>query len=112
MHTIIQNKYENLNEKRIRLLKEINIKDYSKVTKETKLAILSTLSLFQSEISFNFNFTHIINQCLGHVFNLTKFNDIMDIVDKYTKIGKGYSKTISIPFPAFPYFQILFNISC
>ena len=85
MHTIIQNKYENLNEKRIRLLKEINIKDYSKVTKETKIAFLSTLSLFQSEISFNFNFTHIINQCLGHVFNLTKFNDFMDIVDNYTK---------------------------
>ena len=109
LHTIIQNKYENLNGKRIRLLKEINIKDYSKETNKTKIALLSTISLFQSEISFNLNFTHIINKCFGHLFNLSKFNDFMD---KYSKIGKSYSKSISIPFPGFPYFQILFNISC
>ena len=85
LHTAIQNKYENLNEKRIPTSKG------SEVTKYAKMAFVDIVSILQSEISFNVNFARVIEK----IFNLTNFNNF---TKKYTKIGKGYSKTFEMPF--------------
>lgn len=108
LYNSIQDKYENLNSKKTRLLDTIKESKYSKnhnnITKET---VLEIVSIFQSEIQYDIDWMKILSKCFT---NSSKFN-FMDKLKNYTKIGKSFSKTLSIPFPAFPYLQILFNIS-
>ena len=106
LYTTIQNKYEELGNK-----KAISESDHSHNNhNKTKVTVSEIVSLFQSEIEFNFNWTIAITK-LKNIF-LKNFNSsLWDKIKNYTRIGKGLSKTLYIPFPAFPYFQILFNIS-
>ena len=44
------------------------------------------------------NFTHIINKCLEHFFNLTNLTNFNNFMKKYTKIGKGVVKHLQYLF--------------
>jgi hypothetical protein len=102
LYSTIQNQYRNLNDKRI-LSKELIGKNvYKYQTNYTKVAVFEIMSLFQSNIKFDFNLTHILNNCL----NLTTVGKIMQKISDYTKIKKSFLYTLPIPFPLFPYLQI------
>ena len=106
LYTTIQNKYEDLGNKKQIIESEHSHNNHNK----TKVTVLEIVSLFQSEIQFNFNWTLIFSK-IKDFFNITSKFSFLDKLVNYTKKGKAFSKTLSIPFPAFPYFQIVFNFS-
>ena len=107
LYNMIQDKYENLNEKKPKKSDIMGESVYSEYkNNKTKETVMELIGVFHSELHYNINWTGIISKC----FNSSKFN-FMDKLKNYTKIGVKFSKTLSMPFTAFPYFQILFNIS-
>ena len=104
LYSTIQNKYEVTSSKETIVGKSVYTNISS--TNRTKIAFLEIVSFFNAEINFNFNLTHILRKCL----NFSKFANLMDKIDKYTKYEKNFKKTYSIPFPAFQYLQIRFSI--
>ena len=102
LYSTIQKKYDSSKEKIVGKSVYTNISS----TNRTKIAFLEIVSFFNAEINFNFNLTHILRKCL----NFSKFANLMDKIDKYTKYEKNFKKTYSIPFPAFQYLQIRFSI--
>ena len=111
LYNTIQNKYEDLSEKKSKLKDNLIGKSvHTKNNNITKISFIEIVNLFDWEIQ-GFYFKYLsLDYLLSKIFPGSSC--FMDKVKKYTKIGKGLSQTLSIPFPAFPYLQILFNTSC
>ena len=101
-HTTIQNKYEEVKEKRLRLLDITGKSVWTKKDENTKITFMEVIGTFQIESQQKFDLGEILKACFP------KAGSISDKIEDYTKKLINFQKKISIPFPAFPYFQIHF----
>ena len=114
----IQSKYQIIKDKRIRLLDSPigkNVFDYRNKQNTTKFDFLEIVGLFESDISFNINLTHVAN-IISNLFNITGenpfFKKLKELKDKFDKLKleTGFNQTIYFPFPTFPYLQLRFTL--
>ena len=108
LHTMIQNKYRSFNEKEFTkddlMGESVNSRYLNNKTKKT---VMEVVGVFHSNVEYDIDYLQIIS----NIFHSNSNFNFLDKIKNYTKIGKTFSKTFSIPFTAFPYFQIMFNIS-